>query len=195
MKKNERIPLIPKSIKIHSVVNYGEQERDLLIFNAFEAQNTETHVLAEYDRSIAGELYMKVVKARECQLVIQLSSCDPLPGGAVTSIPSWIRNSCWCLAMEPGQQVDVMLTYATKGMDVFRYNLSEFQGNVIEGLQADVKLNTNEFEIYRFGLPHTTDTTADRLNRFDSMWTIFPRPRTWVSHSFRSRDIWIRSRA
>jgi inner membrane protein involved in colicin E2 resistance len=64
-------------------------------------------------------------------------------------------------SIEPGQQVEVVLTYATKGMDVFRYNLSEFKGNVIEGLQANVKLNTNEFEIYRFGLPHTTDSTAD----------------------------------
>ena len=44
-------------------------------------------------------------------------------------------------------------------MDVFKYNLSEFQNSVIEGLQASLKLNTEEFEIYRFGLPHTTEIT------------------------------------
>jgi inner membrane protein involved in colicin E2 resistance len=39
-------------------------------------------------------------------------------------------------------------------MDVFKYNLSAYQKNVIEGLSADFKLNTHEFEVYQFGLPH-----------------------------------------
>jgi hypothetical protein len=45
-------------------------------------------------------------------------------------------------------------------MDIFKYNLSAFQDSVIEGLQATVRLNTNEFEVYRFGLPHTVESTS-----------------------------------
>jgi len=63
--------------------------------------------------------------------------------------------------MAQGDQVEVVVTYTTKGMDVFKYNLSEFQNSVIEGLQATVKLNTQDFEIYRFGLPHETNYTPN----------------------------------
>jgi hypothetical protein len=58
------------------------------------------------------------------------------------------------------QEAEIVVTYGTKGMDIFKYNLSEFQNSVIEQLQATIKLNTDEFDIYRFGLPHTTDVTA-----------------------------------
>jgi len=53
-------------------------------------------------------------------------------------------------------------------MDVFKYNLSEFQNSVIERLRATIRVNTDEFDIYRFGLPHTTDvTTAGATVQFD----------------------------
>lgn len=46
-------------------------------------------------------------------------------------------------------------------MDIFKYNLSAYQNSVIGKIQAIIKLNTNEFDVYRFGLPHTTKTNGD----------------------------------
>ena len=46
-----------------------------------------------------------------------------------------------------GEEAEVVVTYSTKGMDVFKYNLSAYQNNVIENLQAHLKLNTADFEI------------------------------------------------
>jgi hypothetical protein len=67
-----------------------------------------------------------------------------------------------------GEQLDIIVTYSTKGMDVFKYNLSAYQNTVIEGLKAQIKVNTPEFDIYRFGLPHTTTTTpADSTIQFN----------------------------
>jgi inner membrane protein involved in colicin E2 resistance len=157
VEKTERIPLIPKSIKIDSVVNYGEQERDLLIFNAFEAQNTETYVIAN-TTEYSGQLLTKVTTPVNANLMYDYQIVLPSAGNTVIR-PVMEQSIPLLPALDKGQQVEVIVTYATKGMDIFKYNLSAFQGSVIEGLQANVKLNTKEFEIYRFGLPHTTDLT------------------------------------
>jgi inner membrane protein involved in colicin E2 resistance len=157
IEKTERIPLIPKSIKIDSVVNYGEQERDLLIFNAFEAQNTETYVIAN-TTEYSGELLTKVTKPANANLMYDYRIVLPSQGDAVIR-PVMEQSIPLLPTLDKGQQVEVIVTYTTKGMDIFKYNLSAFQNSVIEGLQANVKLNTREFEIYRFGLPHTTDLT------------------------------------
>ena len=158
VEKTERIPLIPKSIKIDSVVNYGEQERDLLIFNAFEAQNTETYVVAN-TTGYAGELLTKVTKPVNANLMYDYRISIPSEGNAVIR-PVMDKSVSLVPALDKGQQVEIILTYTTKGMDIFKYNLSAFQNSVIEGLQAKVKLNTKEFDIYRFGLPHTTEFTS-----------------------------------
>ena len=82
VEKTEWIPLIPKSIKIDSTVNYGEQERDLLIFNAFEAQNTETYVIAN-TTEYSGELLMKVTKPENANLMYDYRIMLPSEGDLV----------------------------------------------------------------------------------------------------------------
>ena len=157
VEKNEWLPLIPKSIKIDSKVDYGEQERDLLIFNAFEAQNKETHTILN-TTDYSGDLYMKVIKPENANLMYDYKVMLPSKDDLVIN-PIMGEEFLLLPAMKPGEQIDVILTYATKGMDIFKYNLSEYQNNIIGGLQANVELNTDEFEVYRFGLPHTTRST------------------------------------
>lgn len=157
VEKNEWIPLVPKSIKIDSTLNYGEQERDLLIFNAFEAQNKETHVVVN-TTDYSGDLYMKVTKPENANLMYDYKILLPSQDDLVIR-PTMGEEFLLLPKMAQGAQVEVVVTYTTKGMDVFKYNLSEYQNNIIEGLQANIKLNTDEFDVYRFGLPHTTEIT------------------------------------
>ena len=159
VQKTERLALIPKALTIDSVVNYGEQERDLLIFNAFEAQNTETYVIAN-TTDYEGELLIQVVKPQNANLMYDYRIALPSQGDRVLR-PVMGKSISLLPALEKGQQLEVVITYTTKGMDIFKYNLSAFQDSVIEGLQATVKLNTDEFEVYRFGLPHTIESTPE----------------------------------
>jgi hypothetical protein len=57
--------------------------------------------------------------------------------------------------------VQVVVSYATKGMDLFKYNLSAYEKQVIGRLEAQIQLNTKDFQIYRFGLPHTLEATPE----------------------------------
>ena len=156
--KTEQISLVPKSVKIDSNVNYGEQERDLLVFNAFEAQNTETYVVVN-KTNYSGELLVKLTKPENANLMYDYTIVLPSQGNHVIR-PEMEKAIILMPKMSEGEDVEIIITYATKGMDVFKYNLSAYQNNVIESLQAQIKLNTNEFEIYRFGLPHDTEATS-----------------------------------
>lgn len=150
--RTEQFPLIPQSITIHSTIDYQEQERDLLIFNAFEAHTTETYIIVN-GTDYSGELQIQVTKPANANLLYDYTVSIPEKGGLVVR-PVMDAAVVLIPAMSKDEKVEIVVTYSTKGMDVFKYNLSAYQNTVIQGLKADFKLNTPEFEIYRFGLPH-----------------------------------------
>jgi len=159
VEKTENFALVPKSINITSKILYGEQERDLLIFNAFEVENTETYVLANAT-GYSGEVFVKVTKPENANLLYDYTISIPSQNGLVIR-PDMAKSISILPALVQGEQTEIIITYSTKGMDVFKYNLSAYQNSVIQGLKADIQVNTREFEIYRFGLPHETKLTSD----------------------------------
>ncbi len=162
IEKTEQIPLTPKSIRIDSTVDYGEQERALLVFNAFKAQTTETYVITN-KTNYSGELLVDLTKPRDANLMYDYKIVLPAQDNLVVQ-PTMEKSVVLRPKLSAGEQVEIIITYTTKGMNVFKYNLSAYQNNVIENLQAQIKLNTRDFEIYRFGLPHKTDLTPTGAN-------------------------------
>lgn len=159
VKKTERYSLVPRSISIDSTIDYGEQERDLLIFNAFEAYNEETYTIIN-NTEYAGELLVKVTKPENANLLYDYTVSVPSQNGLVVR-PDMGKPVVLLPSLSKGGDATIIITYSTKGMDVFKYNLSAYQNNVIQGLSGNFKLNTHDFEIYRFGLPHDVNYSAD----------------------------------
>jgi inner membrane protein involved in colicin E2 resistance len=159
VEKTERYSLVPRSINIDSNIDYGEQERDLLVFNAFEAYNEETYTIVN-NTEYEGELLVKVTKPENANLLYDYTVSVPSQNGLVIR-PDMEKSVVLLPSLSKGAEVAVIVTYSTKGMDVFKYNLSAYQNNVIQGLSGDFKLNTNDFEVYRFGLPHEISSSAD----------------------------------
>lgn len=162
VEKTETIPLYPKTVKIDSTIDYGEQERDLLLFNAFEAKNTETYAIVNTTK-YNGELMITVFNPENANLVYDYQIIVPAEDNLVIR-PVVGKSLLLVPAMSAGKEVEVDITYSTKGMDVFKYNLSAYQNNVIQGIDATIDLNTQDFELYRFGLPNEIDYTADGAN-------------------------------
>lgn len=157
--RTQTFPLVPRSIDIKSDVVYAEKIRSLLVFNAFEIHNTETYIVVNTS-GYAGDLQVKVTTPENANILydytVTITSRDnliirPALNAEVLLLPE----------MKMGEQVEVVITYSTKGMDIFKYNLSAYQNSVIQRLKAEFKLNTQEYAIYREGLPHTEDFTAD----------------------------------
>ena len=156
-KKTETFTLVPQSIDIVTNLEYAEKIRSLLVFNAFEVHNEETYVIVN-TTDYAGELQVKVTKPENANIMYDYTITlpgdqvvRPVMGSAVVLLP----------AMTKGEQVEVVIRYSTKGMDIFKYNLSAYQNNIIQGLKARFTINTREYAIYREGLPHTETFNGD----------------------------------
>jgi len=145
--KTERYTLVPKSINLDSNVVYGEKIRSLLVFNAFEAHNDETYVIVNTTK-YSGELQVKVTKPQNANLLYDYTVTIPSKGNLVVR-PVMDKSVVLLPALDAGAEVAVKITYSTKGMDIFKYNLSAYQNEVIQGLTAKIKLNTQEYAIYR----------------------------------------------
>lgn len=166
VEKTERYTLVPKSIKIDTMLDYAEKIRSLLVFNAFEVHNQEVYTIVN-NTKYAGALQVKVSTPENANLLYDYTIVIPSKGnltvrpvldGTVTLLPTF----------DAGEEVDVIVTYSTKGMDIYKYNLSAYRNNVIEGLTAEIKLNTKNYAIYREGIPHSETPTSDgAVLRFD----------------------------
>ena len=157
--KSERYKLVPQSIHIDSTVDYEEKVRSLLLFNAFEIHNEETYVIVN-NTEYSGELQVKVSKPENANLLYDYTIAIPSAGNLVLR-PVMDGSVVLLPAFGMGEQVEIIVNYSTKGMDIYKYNLSAYQNNVIEELTAEIKLNTPEYAIYREGLPHTEEITAE----------------------------------
>lgn len=159
VRKTERFNLVPKSININTDLNYEEKIRSLLIFNAFEVHNQETYSIVN-NTEYAGELQVKVTKPDNANLLYDYTIAIPSKGNLVVR-PVMDGSVVLLPEIEAGEQVEVIITYSTKGMDIYKYNLSAYQNNVIQGLTAKINLNTQEYAIYREGIPHTEEMNSD----------------------------------
>jgi len=157
--KTERYTLVPRSISIDTDLDYGEKKWGALVFNAFEVHNEEIYSLMN-TTEYTGAFQVKVTKPDNANLLYDYTIAVPSKGNLVVR-PVMNGTVVVLPEMEPGEQVEVIITYSTKGMDIYKYNLSAYQNNVIQGLEAEIKLNTSDYNIYREGLPHTEEKTAD----------------------------------
>jgi len=159
VEKTERFSLVPQSINIDTDLIYAEKVWDLLTFNAFEVRNEETYAILN-TTDYAGELQVTLTKPENANLLYDYTISIPSKGDLVVR-PVMDGSVVLLPEMEKNEQIDVVITYSTKGMDIYKYNLSAYQNNVIQELTAEIKLNTQKYNIYREGLPHTEEKTPD----------------------------------
>ncbi len=159
IEKTERFNLVPQSISIDTTLDYEEKIRSLLIFNAFEVHNEETYVIAN-TTEYSGALQVKMTKPENANLLYDFTIAIPAKDNLVVR-PVMDGSVVLLPEMDVDEQVEIIITYSTKGMDIYKYNLSAYQNNVIQGLTAKLNLNTQDYAIYREGLPHTEEFTSD----------------------------------
>ncbi|GAB4449734.1 MAG: hypothetical protein OHK0041_11170 [Anaerolineales bacterium] len=166
VERTERYTLVPKSIKIDTTLDYAEKIRSLLVFNAFEVHNREIYTIVN-NTQYSGMLQVKVSTPENANLLYDYTVAIPSKGNLIVR-PVMNTSVVLLPSLAPGEEVEVVVTYSTKGMDIYKYNLSAYQNNVVQELTAEIKLNTKNYAIYREGIPHTETPTADGMVlRFD----------------------------
>ena len=154
--KTADFSLNPQVVSWDTALNYGEQERGWLIFNAFETTSHDQYQLLN-NTSYPGKLYVNLARPENANLIYNyhITVGDKQIELSPAEEPSLLLDNLFV-----GQKTVITLTYSTKGMDSFRYKLSDYQNRVVKQLHAHLSLNTSDFQIYRFGLPHVITPTA-----------------------------------
>lgn len=129
IEKTERHTLVPRSISIDTNLAYGEKNWGVLIFNAFEVHNEEAYIVVNTTEN-SGALQVKVTKPENANLLYDYTIAIPSKGDLVVR-PVMDGSVVLLPNMDPGEQVELIVTYSTKGMDIYKYNLSAYQNNVI----------------------------------------------------------------
>ncbi len=183
----QTIKLIPQRIVLTPTLNYGLQYRNWLVFNAFEVQS-EDHYWVVNDTEYDGVLLISTPKPHNANLMHnhQIHVDD-----RSSVIRPSEENTRILDEFEQNQTVQVKIEYDTKGMDIFKYNLSAYQSSVVAQLTAHLTLNTPVFDVYRFGLPHTITTTEQGatidfvINNFSTtqdLGVMFESKQTYLDH-------------
>jgi hypothetical protein len=161
--KVEELPLVPEDIGLTTDLHYGEQRQGWLGFKAFEVHDRDTYTVRN-TTEFTGLLKLDVPRPEGAALVYDYSV---LLDGAPVSQPTIGAYFPLVATFAPDAVATVVLTWSTKGMDVYRYQLSKYAGHVLPHLHGDLQLDTSRFSLYRTGLPHTREDGAGSHVVFD----------------------------
>lgn len=154
----ERTEIVPESIALESRLDYGEQYINWLTFNAFQATCHESYRVRN-ETGKTGALQVVFSQPENANLIydqlITPVSTEDIVLRPVAGKPLTIDQD-----MGQNELAGIDVAYKTKGMDIFKYNLSAYKDSTIDRLRARITLNTRDFDLYRFGLPHTIRKSA-----------------------------------
>ncbi|MDO8587596.1 MAG: hypothetical protein Q7T82_11210 [Armatimonadota bacterium] len=156
--KSERTEIIPDAVTLHASLDYGEQYINWLTFNAFQATGSDTYTVRN-GTGKSGKLVAEFGQPENANLVYDHRVIVPPTGRLLR--PAKGTPLVLDVDFRPGRRLKVVEVYKTKGMDVFKYNLSAYQPVTVDHLHARIRVNTRDFELYRFGLPHTITATRE----------------------------------
>lgn len=151
--RSERLALVPEEIEIATDLIYGVQRDGLLSFNAFEATTVETYLIPNRT-AYAGTLLLTLARPEAANFMYDYTVSLPEQGEA-TLQPALGAPLAVQTGVLSGANTRLVVRYRTKGMDVFRYRLSAYQNEVVQRLRATLTLNTRQFQVFRFGMPHS----------------------------------------
>ncbi len=157
--KTETLPLLPQDIQLTTDLRYGERRQGWLRFRAFEAQSVDRYLVHGHPDH-GGRLFVELTLPEQASILH--SYTITLPGRRDEALRPAIGQPFVLLEdLEPGEIVPVEIRYTTKGMDRWRYLLSRDRFQVQPSFGATVTVDTPSFQLWRVGLPHTLERSAD----------------------------------
>ncbi len=144
-------PLVPRSAMLDTRIVHGTRQSGWHHFQAFEVHQAESYTVRN-TAPVPGALLLTIDRPDTAAIVYDLRvEVD----GVVFPSPALERPLRLAEQFLPGAEVGVRLTQATHGVDVFRWKLSDWKDVIVPRLDATFSVNTNQFALWRFGLPHT----------------------------------------
>ena len=146
------IPLFPNELNLNAELDFHEQERGWLKFNAFTFKNSDSYKVIN-NSGRKGKLMVKFKSINGANLtsglkVTRLPEREPIKD---VNLDSWITLDD---NYGEGDICEFSMDFESQGMDLYTYSLSSVRQNITQKLEASIRINTPEYELFRFGIPH-----------------------------------------
>jgi len=159
VEKTETTSVLPQEVRLHTRLAFREQQRGWLSFRTFEADSRDRYVVSN-PSGRAGSLRVELQQPPGASILhgytIVLPGLEDEPLRPAIGQPFTLLE-----VLEPGQSAEIEIRYSTKGMDRWRFLLSDWQDQVLPSFEALVEIDTPRFRLWRFGIPHTIERRDD----------------------------------
>jgi len=144
--------LLPDSITVNSAVNMEKKREGLITFNSFIVDMDNEYYLTN-NTSFQENLFVKLKRPENASILYDyIVIIDDKTLDAEVKIddpfillPNFSQN----------QKIKINVLFKTKGIDVIKYKLAVYNKFIIQSFKAVYRINTSEYNLLHFGLPHT----------------------------------------
>ena len=150
--KSKEHYLLPDSIAVNSIVNLDKKREGLISFNSFLVDVDNEYILTN-TTSFKDNLFVKFNRPENASILydyiviidnIKIAAEIGMDGPFIL-LPEFEQN----------QKVKINIQFKTKGIDVLKYKLAVYNRYVIQSFKAFFTINTSDYNLLQFGLPHT----------------------------------------
>jgi hypothetical protein len=154
--------LLPDSIKVNSTINLDKKREGLIAFNSFLVDMDNEYTLTN-NTPFKDNLFVKFNRPEDASILYDyLVIIDDKP-----IVAEFGMDDPFILFPEfnTNQKVKINIQFKTKGIDVLKYKLAVYNKYVVQSFKAVFNINTTEYNLLQFGLPHkvTKNTTGEQL--------------------------------
>lgn len=157
LRMTKQEPALIDGLSLDARLKTGVEHRSWLSFTTYELRFSETWTIRP---SLDEPAPLDVQLALPAETGV-LYDYTVAVGAAEPTRPRlgepWRLLEAWA----PGEPLQVTIRFATRGMELLRYQLSKRSNVVLPLLEADFHVDTPRFELWRFGLPHERTPEGD----------------------------------
>ena len=160
--KTRKHYVLPDSIAINSSINLDKRREGLITFNSFLVDIENEYSLTN-NKPFQDNLFVKLKRPANASILYDYQVI--IDNKAITAEFDIDEPFVLLSKFDQSQNVKVNIKFKTKGIDVLKYKLSIYDKYVVPSFKVIFNINTSEYNLLQFGLPHEIkkDKTGEQL--------------------------------
>ncbi len=150
--------VVPTRTTVDITLDHGTRRQGWLDFQAYTLTQTARFDVTNPDEA-PGRLWLRLDRPGASALVYDYTVAV---GGVPVAGPRLGDAMDLGIDLEPGATVPIAMTLSTNGTDRYALLLSQWRGALVPNFTATLHVDTDQFALLRYGLPHTRTNEGGR---------------------------------
>jgi inner membrane protein involved in colicin E2 resistance len=143
--------ILPDSIAVNSVINLDKKREGLITFNSYHVDIDNEYVLTN-NTPFRDNLFIEFKRPANASILYDYLVV--IDGKTISTEFKVDEPFILLPEFNENQKVKINILFRTKGIDVLKYKLAAYNKYAIQSFRAVFNINTSEYNLLQFGLPH-----------------------------------------